>query len=115
MRVSMVLKGIPAAPGIAIGKARIKLSQTCVSPRVRAAGPETELARFEVAVGRARTELREIVDRVASRAGEKEADIFRSQLLMLDDPLLAGSIKAAILEGDCPAEDAVNRVARDLA
>jgi phosphoenolpyruvate-protein kinase (PTS system EI component) len=63
----------------------------------------------------ARTELREIVDRVASRAGEKEADIFRSQLLMLDDPLLGGAIKAAILNDACPAKDAVDRVVRDLA
>ena len=111
----MVLTGIPAAPGIAIGKARIRLNQTGVSSGVRAASPEAELARFGLAVERARTELGEIVDRIASRAGEHEADIFRSQLLMLDDPLLAGAIKAAILEDAFSAEDAVNRVARDLA
>ena len=111
----MVLKGIPAAPGIAIGKARIRLNETRISSGARAGSPEAELARFGLAVERARTELGEIIGRVASRAGEKEADIFRSQLLMLDDPLLAGSIKTAILEDACSAEDAVDRVARDLA
>ena len=94
----MVLKGIPAAPGIAIGKARIRLSQTGVSPGVRAASPAAELARLEEAIERARDGVARNRRSACVRERASRGGHFPSQRLMLDDPLLAGAIAAAIRE-----------------
>jgi phosphotransferase system enzyme I (PtsI) len=107
--MEQVLKGVPAAPGMAIGRACIRRQAGNRPSESRAANPQEELAALQAAVERTAAQLREIMSRVASRASQKEAGILNTQLLALSDPLFMDSVKALILNDGCAAEDAVGR------
>ena len=84
----IVLKGFPAAEGIARGRVRRVDWSVPDVPRVAApaGGRNRERERFRQALGRARQELESIQRRTASRLGPIKARIFDPQVLMLDDP-----------------------------
>jgi phosphotransferase system enzyme I (PtsI) len=107
--MEQVLKGVPAAPGVAIGRARIHREAGRRPAESRAADPEEELAALEAAVKKTAAQLREIISRVASKTSPKEAGILKTQLLALDDPLFMDSVKARIFDDRSTAEDAVGR------
>jgi phosphoenolpyruvate-protein phosphotransferase (PTS system enzyme I) len=113
--LSRVLRGIPAAPGIAIGPARIRdtgsggVRQPCDDR------PGTE--QLESAIRRARAQLQSLVERITAAAGPEEAAIFRAHLLMLDDPLLLNSVQAGIRGGHdagSAVESAIESLAREF-
>lgn len=92
----LVRDGIPASPGIVIGRARTVRWEL---PRVPHAGsimPEqvqAEAARFLEACAWAKERIRELQRRTAETLGEVEARIFEPQILMLEDAdLLEGTI-----------------------
>lgn len=107
--MQQVLKGVPAAPGIAIGRARIRREAGGRPAKSRATNPQEELAALDAAVAKTAAQLRQIISRVASRTSPREAGIIRTQLLALDDPLLMEPVKTLILDGHSTAEDAVGR------
>ena len=107
--MEQVLKGVPAAPGMAIGRACIRRQTGQRAASSRAANPQEELSALQAAVEKTAAQLREIMSRVASRASQKEAGILNTQLLALSDPLFMDSVKALILNDGCAAEDAVGR------
>lgn len=87
--------GIPAAPGIAIGRARVFL-RTHVEVRRQNIQPgevETELARFAAALEASKSELRGLHADAAARLTEAEAAIFGAHLLVLEDPALVDQVK----------------------
>ena len=112
--MEQVLKGVPAAPGIAIGRAHIRREAGRRPVKSRAADPQEELAALDAAVEKTAAQLREIMSRVASKTSQKEAGIFKTQLLALDDPLFMDSVKAPILDDGCTAEEAVGRAVLSL-
>jgi|SRR5271157_132726 len=112
--MEQVLKGIPAAPGIAIGRAHIRREAFKRRAESRAADPAAELAALQAAVEKTAAQLREVISRVASRTSQKEAGILKTQLLALDDPLFMDSVKARILDDGCTAEEAVDRAVHAL-
>ena len=84
---SVVLKGIPASPGIAIGLAFLLHRDDLQVEQEQIAGDaiEEEVNKFTRAVEQTKDELRAIRRRVAKNLGEERARIFDVQLLMLDD------------------------------
>jgi len=113
--MEQVLKGVPAAPGIALGRARIRRETGKRRAEPRAADAAEELAALHAAAEQTAAQLREIICRVASRTSPKEAGIFKMQLLALEDPLFMDAVKALILGDCCTAEDAVDRAVLALA
>ena len=108
------VRGIGAAPGVAVGRAVVWREQGLEAGTGPGAGPQAELERLAAAVQMSREQLRDLAAGLALAAGEKEAQIFRIHLLLLDDPMLAGAAKQAIEREGLSAEQAVARTAGQL-
>jgi multiphosphoryl transfer protein len=90
------LRGLPVAPGIAIGPAqRLRTPDPEVSG-APAGDPADEWRALERARDAARADVRAARDAVASGAGEAEAAIFDAHVLLLDDDALLGPARRAI-------------------
>ena len=93
------LYGIPASPGVAVAPAYLLATEDSLSLPVRAIDASevgAEWARFVVAVGRARVDITALRDKARIEAGEEQAEIFESHLLMLDDPDLHERIERSL-------------------
>ena len=102
-----ILKGRPASPGLAIGPlVRLpKVRLSVVRARAEPAGdhivlredidPETEAARLDEALGRARAELESLI----AGTDAMGAEILEFQLALLDDPTLADEAREQITTG----------------
>ena len=102
-----MLRGVPAAPGLAIGTAHViaPLAPVDLTAR-RSVDSMTETARLDAAMAAMRTQL----EALSARAGGPTADILAAQREMLDDPDLHDGASAAIDDG-ASAEAAITRVA----
>lgn len=90
----VVLRGIPAAPGIAFGPAYLfRRSEQAVEER-RLAPPDVdaELLRLEGAIERSKKELTKILDFAEKKLGAAQAKIFEAQLLILEDVVLFDTV-----------------------
>ena len=94
----VIIKGIPASPGIAIGPAFLFHKQAPVIREKSIAREETsaEVARLEQAVARSHKELRKILEFAQSKLGEDKAKIFEAQLMILEDAVLFDSVYGRI-------------------
>ncbi len=81
------LKGIPAAPGIALGKTFILDKQDfIVAPRaIMEAEIPIEIARFEEALIKTREEIAGIKKKIVAELGDTHAKFFDAHLLFLED------------------------------
>lgn len=86
----MTLKGIPASPGIAIGKAFLfDTRRIVVSERkIRESGVPKEIARFEEALIKTRREILDIQNKITKEMSSHHAEIFNAHLLVLEDRML---------------------------
>ena len=105
----IVLKGIPAAPGIAIGPA-----YSYSRSKTETAGHQTtdvagELKRFATALSRSERDLRKIIDVTKEKLGESSAAIFEAQILMLQDDSMADEV-TRLIESGTVADHAVTTV-----
>lgn len=94
----VIIKGIPASPGIAIGPAFLFRKQAPVI-REKSIGQEEvsgEVERLEQAVARSHKELRKILEFAQSKLGDDKAKIFEAQLMILEDAVLFDSIYGRI-------------------
>ena len=90
------LRGLPVAPGIAIGPAqRLRAPEPEVSG-APAGDPADEWRALEQARDAARADVRAARGAVASGPGEAEAAIFDAHLLLLDDDALLDPARRAI-------------------
>ena len=94
--MSLMLKAIPAAPGIALGKV-FWLREELFEIAPRAADPLQEGARLEQARSRVRASIQKVRDSL--QAHPEEAAIFEAHLLMLDDPDLLDLAGARLTQG----------------
>lgn len=105
------LRGIAASPGLAIGPSfhfrRPELSYR----RLSVADPAAEWHRFLAAREAAREQLAAIRERAVAESGEEQAAIFHAQAMMVEDPELAGTVRAAIEEQGINAEAALSAAA----
>ncbi|MBL0175265.1 MAG: phosphoenolpyruvate--protein phosphotransferase [Ignavibacteria bacterium] len=94
----IVLRGMPASGGIAIGPAFVyEREEVYVTERTLSeeeTGLELDLLRD--AFTRARRELLKIAEYARTQLSEEAAEIFESQLMMLKDPVLVRSLETRI-------------------
>jgi phosphotransferase system enzyme I (PtsI) len=93
-----ILKGIAAAPGIAIGTAYLYTKHI---PRVhvRTITPEeipAEIERLRAANARSEKELQKILAFAEQKLGSDSATIFEAQIMILSDTILMGTIEERI-------------------
>jgi phosphotransferase system enzyme I (PtsI) len=86
----MSLKGIPASPGIAIGKAFLfDIRQIIVTEKdIRQDAVPLEITRFEEALIKTRSEILAIQKKISHEMGTQHAEIFNAHLLVLEDRIL---------------------------
>jgi multiphosphoryl transfer protein len=92
------LRGLPAAPGIAVGPARRLQRAELALPDHSADDPEEEWAVLHEALEKVRREIRHTRQEAAARMGEEHASIFDAHLLLVDDETLIEPVRRAIFE-----------------
>ena len=105
-----MLKGTNASSGIGIGNAVIVEEKELVIKREAVADTAAEVERFKGALEKTLKKTEELAADLATRVGEKEAEIMQGHMMLLMDPMLTGEIETAITgEGIC-AEYAIEQV-----
>ncbi|MBU4311663.1 MAG: phosphoenolpyruvate--protein phosphotransferase [Candidatus Omnitrophica bacterium] len=85
-----MLKGIPASPGISIGKAFLFDARRIIvsEKKIKQEAVPKEIARFEEALIKTRSEILEIQKKITKEMGSHHAEIFNAHLLVLEDRML---------------------------
>jgi phosphoenolpyruvate-protein phosphotransferase (PTS system enzyme I) len=106
---SMVLRGIPASPGIGIGKAFVFKEEALsyVFKSLRRDDVRKELQRFRQAVAKTRTEILQSRDKVLKVLGKTHAALIDVHLLILEDALFSKDIEKMIAQELINAEAAL--------
>ncbi|MGN0158754.1 MAG: phosphoenolpyruvate--protein phosphotransferase [Brotaphodocola sp.] len=103
-------KGTSASSGIGIGTAVIVEEAELVITREVVADAAAEVERFKGALDKTMKDTEALAADLATRVGEKEAEILQGHLMLLMDPMLTGEIEGAITnEGIC-SEYAIEQV-----
>ena len=79
------------------------------------ANPQTELERFKAALMQSIKETGALAADLATRVGEKEAEILNGHLMLLSDPMLTGEIKSTITNESVNSEYAIERTCNTYA
>jgi phosphoenolpyruvate-protein phosphotransferase (PTS system enzyme I) len=103
-------EGIAASRGYAIGKVSLKNDVEIVITEKQDIDKDVEKKRLEEAIEYSRRQLIEIKDRTAADIGEREAEVFTSHLMMLDDPEFTGAAMQSLEAEKISAELAVTNV-----
>ncbi|CAI6087337.1 Phosphoenolpyruvate-protein phosphotransferase [Cohnella sp. JJ-181] len=114
----MILQGVPASAGYAIGKARvIRKKDHSRQPVVRIApsGVTKELERLEAALTRAADELSRLHAKWIRDNREQEAEIFEGHLFLIRDEELLSLVRTKITDELLQAEFAVGEAAEAIA
>ena len=110
-----MLKGTSASAGIGIGKAVIVEEKELKIKKETVTDAEAEKARFRAASAQAAAETDALAKDLATRVGEKEAEILNGHLLLLSDPMLTGEIENIISGENVNSEYAVESVCNTYA
>lgn len=95
-------KGTSASSGIGIGKVAIVEEAELIIKREVVADRAAEVERFKGALDQSIRETEVLAADLATRVGEKEAEILQGHLMLFMDPMLTGEIENAITgEGVC--------------
>jgi phosphotransferase system enzyme I (PtsI) len=94
-----ILKGIPAAPGLAHGKTVIVSELALDIPNYEVSATEVEIQRMMAATEKAQQQLIEIKEEVEARSEKNEAEIFEAHRMILEDVALIDRAKKSINEG----------------
>jgi phosphotransferase system enzyme I (PtsI) len=104
-----VLKGLPAAPGYAIGSAYLYYRDKIeIFPSV-VLDPEEEIRNLKSALEKSKKELRKVIAISREKIGERTAGIFEAHALILEDQLLFGPIVKNIKKKRYSAEYSVDK------
>lgn len=112
---NIILNGIAASSGVAIGKVFILEEDDFVSIKkeVRKDKIKDELIRFKNAVKQTKLELQDNQAELNKMLGENYAKIADAHMLILDDPMIKNEVENLIKEGN-NAEYAVYKVVEKL-
>jgi len=94
----IIIKGIAAAPGIAIGPAYL-YSKQAIRAQVKPIEPaeiDSEIERLRRSVARAEKELRKIIEFAQQKLDPDDTKILEAQIMILGDSILMGSIEQRI-------------------
>ena len=107
---SCTVQAIAVAPGIAIGRVMRFGATPRELPEPIVLSPEMaepELARFNTALAKTRTELTDLRTQLQNKLNDQEAGIFDAHILLLEDQLLIGEVLKGIQQDHYSAEYAV--------
>ena len=111
-----VCRGIPAAPGVAMGPAFVlDEEKTVVSDRsLSPLEIQRELVKYDKALEEARRQVAELREKVLAEVGEAEARIFDAHLLILQDSEFTGKVRQDIEKEGREGAFLLRRRAEDL-
>lgn len=104
------MKGTSASAGISIGKAAIVEETELVIKKETISDAAAEKERFHAALNQAMEETDALAKDLATRVGEKEAEILNGHLMLLSDPMLTGEIENTIAGENACSEYAIENV-----
>jgi phosphotransferase system enzyme I (PtsI) len=112
----LLLKGIAASPGIAIGEAYVysKGRVNVYNSSIDQMNKDTEIKRFQDAVAASKKQLEVIYLDVLKKMGEDEAEIFKAHMMLLEDPMLQEKTYEAIRSRSINAEVALNSTLEEI-
>ncbi|MBN1350020.1 phosphoenolpyruvate--protein phosphotransferase [candidate division KSB1 bacterium] len=104
-------QGLAVSPGLAVGKACV-FGKILVVPRrkIKVSQVERELQRLTDAIAESKQELSQLKSVAESEVGIKDAEIFGTHLLFLDDPVFLAKIQKKLVENKINLEAAVEDV-----
>ena len=108
-------KGTGASSGIGLGTAVVVEEAELVIRKGVVGNPEAELERFKGALEQSLRETEILAEDLATRVGEKEAEILQGHMMLLSDPMLTGEIEAAIKNEAVNSEYAIETVCNTYA
>ncbi len=108
-------KGTSASAGIGIGKAAIVEDVQLVITKESIGDAEAEIARFKAALEQSIEDTGALAVDLATRVGEKEAEILNGHLMLLSDPMLIGEIENSIKNDGVNSEFAIEQVCNTYA
>ncbi|MDQ3887092.1 MAG: phosphoenolpyruvate--protein phosphotransferase [Actinomycetota bacterium] len=109
---------LPASPGIGIGPAWSMRYRPADLAYTRTDDPRGQWHRLQEAIAAVRRDVQRMRARTLREAGQAEAAIFDTHLLLLDDTDLLGAVRSSVDGGQAVATAwaaAVNRVSAELA
>lgn len=94
----IIVKGIPAAPGVTIGKAFLFGREQYVIPRrlIKEESVQNEVKRFKDALIQTKNEILDIKKRISDEMGVEHAQIFSAHLLVIEDSMLIEEVIAKL-------------------
>ena len=94
----IILRGIPAAPGIVFGRAYLygKEDFDIAPDKISEEDIANEIVRFEEALIKTRKEILDIQGTIAKEMGVEHAEIFDAHLLVLEDRMLIEEVISRI-------------------
>ena len=94
----IVLKGIPASPGITDGKVFLFGREQYAIPRrsIKEEQVTNEIKRFKDALVQTRNEILDIKQRISEEIGVEHGQIFSAHLLVIDDSMLIEEVVAKL-------------------
>ena len=109
------IQGIGAAPGIVIGRVFLLDRRSVIVPHVHLddSQVEGEVSRFEIALAKSQTQLKELSAKVALDQDE-HASIIQAHEMMLQDPTLIQQTSNRIRSEQVNAEWAVQETLKQL-
>lgn len=105
-----MFKGTNASSGIGIGTARVVEEADLVIEKKTITDTDAEVTRFKGALDRTMKDTEALAADLATRVGEKEAEILQGHLMLLMDPALTGEIENTIKGESICSEFAVEMV-----
>jgi phosphotransferase system enzyme I (PtsI) len=113
----MLLQGIAASPGYAIGVAKVLSAKAAQIVKVQLADSQLdeELSRFDAAIAASREELEAIHGKLIAQQKESEAEIFEAHLMLLEDEELVDRSKERVREERINAEYAFFTTSEEIA
>lgn len=105
---NLIIKGVSASPGIAIGKPWIYRPTQVAVTRRSIADVDQELERFEAARQKALQQLGDLASKTRAEIGQAEAEIFEAHQLFLEDAELIKTIMRSVQNEKICAEAAVD-------
>jgi phosphoenolpyruvate-protein phosphotransferase (PTS system enzyme I) len=112
-----IMMGIPASPGISIGKVFLYSTQALNVPAYGIEKDEIagEIERFHDALDRVRADLIELAEKSRETAGKKDIEIIETHIMMIDDPDLKNQVTQGISEKSRNAEHLVESTISGMA
>ena len=108
------LKGLPASPGIAVGKAFIYRKYKSLNTVNVSENVEGEISRFQKALEHSKRQIIDLKEKIKEKIGENEAAIFEAHLMILEDHAFIDRVIEYIRDSHLSAEKAVENASNDI-